>query len=64
MSFLGFGPSVELSIALNEEQDRRTAEVKDQKDRKTNCPIYYDGENVNGQVSRIHTQMHPLLINI
>ncbi|TIA87759.1 hypothetical protein E3P99_02981 [Wallemia hederae] len=51
MSFLGFGPSVDVSIAVTDEQDRRTAEVKDHKDRKSICPIYYDGENVSGQVS-------------
>lgn len=50
MSFLGFGPSVDVSIAVNDEQDKRTAEVKDHKDRKYICPIYYDGENVSGQV--------------
>lgn len=53
MSFLGFGPSVDVSIAVNDEQDKRTAEVKDHKDRKSYCPIYYDGENVTGQVGAL-----------
>lgn len=51
MSLFGFGPSVDVFINVDGNEDRKTVEVKDFKDRKELCPVYYDGENVSGQVS-------------
>ena len=50
-SWLTFSQPVDVDIRLEGEQDRKTVEVKMDKDRKENCPIYFDGEGVVGQVS-------------
>lgn len=51
-SFFSFASQpVEVEIKLAGEEDRRTVEVKGEKDKKEICPVYYDGESVVGQVS-------------
>ena len=51
-SFFNFtSQPVEVEIKLAGEEDRRTVEVKGEKDKKEICPVYYDGESVIGQVS-------------
>lgn len=51
-SFFSFASQpVEVEIKLAGEDDRRTVEVKGEKDKKEICPVYYDGESVVGQVS-------------
>jgi len=52
-SWLTFSQPVDVDIRLEGEQDRKTVEVKMDKDRKENCPIYFDGEGVVGQVSNL-----------
>jgi vacuolar protein sorting-associated protein 26 len=51
-SFFSFASQpVEVEIKLAGEEERRTVEVKGEKDKKEICPVYYDGESVIGQVS-------------
>jgi len=53
-SFFNFtSQPVEVEIKLAGEEDRRTVEVKGEKDKKEICPVYYDGESVVGQVSEL-----------
>ncbi|KAL1408406.1 Vacuolar protein sorting-associated protein 26B [Vanrija pseudolonga] len=50
-SFFGFSSApVDVEIRLNGEDKRKQVEVKGEKDRKELCPVYYDGESVDGQV--------------
>lgn len=54
-SFFGFSSApVDVEIRLNGEDKRKQVEVKGEKDRKELCPVYYDGESVDGQVGQ-HT---------
>lgn len=51
-SFFGFASApVEVEIRLNGESDRKQVEVKGDHDKKELCPVYYDGESVEGKVS-------------
>lgn len=51
MSFFGFTSApVDVEVRFNGEDERKQVEVKGEKDRKEVCPVYYDGENVEGQV--------------
>ncbi|CAH7676985.1 vacuolar protein sorting-associated protein 26-domain-containing protein [Phakopsora pachyrhizi] len=49
-SWLGFQPTIDVEIRLEGEEDRKSVEVKVDKDRKERCPVYLDGEGVLGQV--------------
>lgn len=50
-SFFGFASApVDVEIRLAGEDERRIVEVKGDKDRKELCPVYLDGESVDGQV--------------
>ncbi|PVZ99184.1 hypothetical protein BB558_004803 [Smittium angustum] len=47
-SFFGFGPSVDISIQLNDEDSRQKIEYKVGKDARESAPLYFDGEAVSG----------------
>lgn len=50
-SFFGFASSpFDVDVRLENEEDRLQVEVKQDKDRKEKCPVYFDGESVRGQV--------------
>ncbi|EGG10668.1 uncharacterized protein MELLADRAFT_33670 [Melampsora larici-populina 98AG31] len=49
-SWLGFQPTIETEIRLEGEDDRKSVQVKVDKERKERCPVYLDGEGVLGQV--------------
>lgn len=52
-SFFGFASApVDVEIRLNGEDDRKQVEAKGDHDKKELCPVYYDGESVEGKVSR------------
>lgn len=55
MSWLpSFSPGLDADILLYGEDERKIVEVKGEKEgRRETCPVYYDGESVKGQVSRI-----------
>lgn len=55
MSWLpGFQAGLDADIILSGEDERKVVEVKgDKPERKETCPVYYDGESVKGQVSRV-----------
>lgn len=57
-SWLTFSQPVDVDVRLEGEHDRKTVEVKMDKDRKENCPIYFDGEPVVGQVSQTVPPRH------
>lgn len=51
-SFFGFASApVDVEIRLNGEDDRKQVEAKGDHDKKELCPVYYDGESVEGKVS-------------
>ena len=51
MSFFGFGQSAEISIALDGQENRKTAEIKTEDGKKEKHYLYFDGETVSGKVN-------------
>jgi vacuolar protein sorting-associated protein 26 len=51
-SFFSFSSPLDVDVRLDNEEERQQVEVKQDKDRKEKCPVYFDGESVRGQVSR------------
>ncbi|OAV94673.1 hypothetical protein PTTG_09606 [Puccinia triticina 1-1 BBBD Race 1] len=49
-SWLVFQPTIDVEIRLEGEEERKSVEVKVDKDKKERCPVYLDGEGVTGQV--------------
>ncbi|KAH9445986.1 hypothetical protein MJO28_012172 [Puccinia striiformis f. sp. tritici] len=49
-SWLGFQPTIDVEVRLEGEEERKSVEVKVDKDKKERCPVYLDGEGVTGQV--------------
>lgn len=50
-SFFGFAAApVDVEIRLRGEEERKQVELKGERDRRELCPVYYDGESVDGQV--------------
>jgi len=45
-----WGTPVDVEIRLENEDARRKAEVKLEKDRRESLPVYLDGESIIGQV--------------
>ncbi len=45
-----WGAPVDVEIRLENEDARRKAEVKQEKDRRESLPVFLDGESVAGQV--------------
>lgn len=54
-SFFSFASPVEVEVRLDSGEERQEVEVKLDKDRKEACPVYFDGESVRGQVSRLNS---------
>ena len=52
-----WGTPVDVEIRLENEDARRKAEVKLEKDRRDSLPVYLDGESIIGQV-RTRTSKH------
>ncbi|EJU01248.1 vacuolar protein sorting-associated protein 26 [Dacryopinax primogenitus] len=50
-SYFGFATPLDLDIRLTGEEERKTVQVKQDKERKEACCVYYDGESVQGQVT-------------
>jgi hypothetical protein len=50
-SFFSFSSPLDVDVRLENEEDRQQVEVKQEKERKEKCPVYFDGESVRGQVS-------------
>lgn len=46
------GPSAEIDIKLDGEAERQKVDVKVDKDKRENLPLYFDGESVSGKVPR------------
>ncbi|RUS87499.1 hypothetical protein EGW08_004753 [Elysia chlorotica] len=51
MSFFGFGQSAEVSIVLDGQENRRTAEIKTEDGKREKYFLYFDGETVSGNVN-------------
>jgi hypothetical protein len=49
-SWLGFQPTIDVEVRLEGEDERKSVEVRVDKEKKERCPVYLDGEGVNGQV--------------
>jgi vacuolar protein sorting-associated protein 26 len=45
-----FASPIDVDIKLEGEELRKQVEVKLEKDKTVPCPVYYDGDSVNGQV--------------
>ena len=46
-----FASPVDVEIKLNDEEARKMVEFKGEKEAMVRCPVFYDGESVEGQVS-------------
>lgn len=51
MSLFGFGRTADIDIYLDGQDNRKTAEVKTEDDKKERLLLYYDGETVSGKVN-------------
>lgn len=53
MSFFGlnFGPAADIDIILDNQDERKMAEIRDENGRKERHYLYFDGESVNGKVN-------------
>lgn len=53
MSFFGlnFGQSADIDIILDNQDERKMAEIRDENGRKERHYLYFDGESVNGKVN-------------
>ena len=49
-SFFGFGASAEIEISLDDQDNRKKVEMRNDEGKKERLPLYYDGENVQGKV--------------
>jgi vacuolar protein sorting-associated protein 26 len=45
-----FASPIDVDVMLEGEDLRKKAEAKVDKDRVVQCPVYYDGESIVGQV--------------
>jgi len=52
MSFFGlnFGNNADIDIILDNQDERKMAEIKDENGRKERMFLFYDGESVTGKV--------------
>ena len=48
-----FSSPVDVEIKLDGEEERKFVETKTDKDKTVSCPVFYDGDNVAGQVCLI-----------
>jgi len=53
MSFFGlnFGQNADIDIILDNQDERKMGEIKDENGRKERLPLFYDGESVTGKVN-------------
>lgn len=45
-----FASPVDIDVKLDGEELRKQVDMKGEKDKVTQCPVYYDGDSVSGQV--------------
>lgn len=45
-----FASPVDVQVKLDGEELRKQMDMKGDKDKAIQCPVYYDGDSVNGQV--------------
>ena len=48
---LNFGQNADIDIILDNQDERKMGEIKDENGRKERFPLFYDGESVTGKVS-------------
>ena len=55
MSFFGlnFGQSADIDIILDNQDERKMAEIRDENGRKERHFLFFDGESVTGKVSTV-----------
>ncbi len=51
MATFFFASPIDVDIKLSDEEARKSVELREEKEKVTSCPIYYDGESVGGQAS-------------
>ena len=51
MSSFFFSTPVDIDIVLEDSDERETVDIKLDKDRRENAPLYMDGESVKGAVT-------------
>ena len=47
---LNFGSAADIDIILDNQDERKMAEIRDENGRKERHYLYFDGESVNGKV--------------
>jgi vacuolar protein sorting-associated protein 26 len=45
-----FASPIDIDIRLEGEEERKQVEIKAEKEKTLQCPVYYDGDSVSGQV--------------
>jgi vacuolar protein sorting-associated protein 26 len=45
-----FASPIDVDIKLDGEEARKLVEIKAEKEKTVQCPVYYDGDNISGQV--------------
>ena len=48
---LNFGSAADIDIILDNQDERKMAEIRDENGRKERHYLYFDGESVNGKVN-------------
>ncbi len=48
-----FGTPIDVEIKLEGEELRKQIDMKVEKEKNVECPVYYDGDTVSGQVCDI-----------
>lgn len=49
-SLFGLGPPCDIQISFNDEDERRLIDVKVDKDKREQYPLYFDGDTVSGKI--------------
>ena len=50
MASFFFASPVDIDIRLEGEEERKSVEIKAEKEKMISCPVYFDGDTVSGQV--------------
>lgn len=51
MAFLGFGQSADITIKLDDEENRKTAKIRGEDGQQETHYLFYDGETIAGTVN-------------
>ena len=61
---LNFGQNADVDIILDNQDERKMGEIKDENGRKERLYLFYDGESVTGKVNMQKLCLVAFLINV